>query len=228
MMSIGIRRRLWLLAAVAASACGITGTALGAPAADGLQSLASFLSSTQGGQAQFTQVVTAPAKDGQVARPRRSSGSFAFLRPNRFRFDYNKPFEQKIVADGKTLWLYDLDLNQVTARPLESVLSGTPAAVIASARSLDGLRQYFELKPIAAPADAQAGSAWVEAIPKGKDGQIQSIKVGFANGQLVALDVLDSFGQRSAIQFTALETGSLPAAGSFNFEPPAGADVIRP
>lgn len=197
--------------------------------ADGLQSLSSFLASAQGGKASFTQVVTSPPKDGQTARQRTSSGTFEFLRPDRFKFDYAKPFEQKIVADGQTLWLYDVDLNQVTARPLASVLSGTPAAVIASARNLDGLRQNFSVQAIAAPADAPAGTEWAEARPKGNDGQIQSIKVGFAaGGQLAALDILDSFGQRSVISFTDLQTGALPAAGNFKFTPPAGADVVRP
>lgn len=196
--------------------------------ADGLQSLAAFVESTQGGKAAFTQVVTSPPKDGQAARQRTSSGTFEFLRPDRFRFDYARPFEQTIVSDGQTLWLHDVDLNQVTARPLESVLAGTPAAVIASARSLDGLRRNFDLQPIAAPDGAAAGTEWVQATPKGSDGQIQSIKVGFAGRQLAALDILDSFGQRSVIRFADLQTGSLPAAGDFKFTPPPGADVIRP
>lgn len=196
--------------------------------ADGLQSLSRFVESTQGGKASFNQVVTSPPKDGQAARQRSSSGTFEFLRPNRFRFDYTKPFEQKIVADGQTLWLHDIDLNQVTARPLEQVLSGTPAAVIASARNLDGLRQNFELRAIAAPAGAAAGTEWVDATPKGNDGQIQNIKVGFAGEQLAALDILDSFGQRSLITFTNLQTQQLPAAGDFAFKPPQGADVVRP
>ncbi|MFT4192054.1 MAG: outer membrane lipoprotein chaperone LolA [Comamonas sp.] len=221
--------RNWTRSLLASTLAGLSFMSIAVSAhADGLQSLASFVESTQGGRAAFTQVVTAPPKDGQAARPRTSSGSFAFLRPNRFKFDYAKPFEQKIVSDGQTLWLHDVDLNQVTARPLESVLSGTPAAVIASARNLDGLRKNFDLQAIAAPPGAAAGTEWVEASPKGKDGQIQSIKVGFAGKQLAALDILDSFGQRSVITFDNLQTGSLPAASDFKFTPPPGADVVRP
>jgi outer membrane lipoprotein carrier protein len=228
MMTICNRRQLLALATLAGTSLSPLGQAHAAAATDGLQDLARFLAATEGGQAQFTQLVTAPPKAGQSARPRRSSGSFSFLRPNRFRFDYQQPFEQTLVADGQTLWLHDVDLNQVTARPLQSVLSGTPAAVIASARSLDGLRPHFELQAIAPPADAPPGSAWVEARPRGKDGQVQSIKIGLAGAQLVALDVLDSFGQRSFIAFSGWQSGHLPPASRFAYEPPAGADVIRP
>ena len=84
--------------------------------ADGLESLEQFVRNVASGQARFTQVVTAPARDGLAAKTRASSGSFAFARPHRFRFDYRKPFEQTIVADGQTLWMYDADLNQATAR----------------------------------------------------------------------------------------------------------------
>src|SRR6185369_16836028 len=83
--------------------------------ASGLDSLESFVKSARSGRAEFTQVVTGPAKEGQAGRSKTSTGTFEFTRPNRFRFDYKKPFEQVIVADGQTLWLFDVDLNQVTA-----------------------------------------------------------------------------------------------------------------
>ena len=108
-------------------------TAVQNNAKNGLDSLESFVKSTQSGRATFSQVVTSPAKEGQTAKSKTSTGTFEFLRPNRFKFLYKKPFEQSIVADGQTLWLYDMDLNQVTSRKLAQVLSGTPAAVIAAA-----------------------------------------------------------------------------------------------
>jgi outer membrane lipoprotein carrier protein len=87
---------------------------------DGLNALSVFLQTSRSGRADFTQVVTLPprASDSgtRVARTRSSSGSFAFQRPGRFRFVYAAPLPQTIVADGKTLWLYDEDLNQVTVR----------------------------------------------------------------------------------------------------------------
>ena len=94
--------------------------------ADGLKSLESFMKGTQTGKADFTQTVTSPPKDGQTARTKTSSGSFEFQRPGRFKFVYKKPFEQTIVADGQTLWLYDVDLNQVTQRSQSQALGSTP------------------------------------------------------------------------------------------------------
>ena len=103
--------------------------------ASGLDALESFVRNTRSGRAEFTQVVTAPAREGQSARSKQSSGSFEFSRPNRFRFAYAKPFEQLIVSDGQKVWIHDVDLNQVTARRQSQVLGSTPAAVIASAIS---------------------------------------------------------------------------------------------
>src|SRR5674476_1045692 len=84
--------------------------------AGGLESLEAFVRTVKTGRADFTQIVTEPAKSGQAPRIKTSSGTFEFSRSNRFKFIYKKPFEQSIVANGQTLWLYDVDLNQVTAR----------------------------------------------------------------------------------------------------------------
>jgi len=191
--------------------------------ADGLKSLEAFMKSTQTGRADFTQVVTSPPKEGQTARTKNSSGSFEFQRPGRFKFVYKKPFEQTIVADGQTLWLHDVDLNQVTQRAQAQALGTTPAALLASAPDLSALKADFTLE--AAPeAD---GLQWVLARPKAKDGQLQSVRVGFAGEQLAALDILDSFGQRSAIRFTGMQANAALPAGTFQFKPPAGADVVK-
>lgn len=194
--------------------------------ANGLKSLETFVKTTQSGQAHFTQTVTVPARDGQPAKVKTSTGTFAFQRPNRFRFHYTKPFEQTIVADGQTLWLFDVDLNQVTARKQAQVLGSTPAALIAAAPDLKALQTEFTLK--AAPD--RDGLQWVDASPKAKDGQLQGVRVGFKPGanELAALEILDSFGQRSLIAFSQVEVNPVLAKDAFVFKPPAGADVIRP
>lgn len=192
--------------------------------ADALKDLDSFLQGTQTGRADFTQVVTAPAKDGQVARSKTSSGTFEFQRPGRFKFVYQKPFEQTIVADGRTLWLYDVDLNQVTQRPQAQALGSTPAALLAAAPDLKALRAEFTLET----APEQDGVQWVLARPKAKDGQLHSVRVGFAAGQLAALDILDSLGQRSLIRFANVQNNPALPATAFQFKPPAGADVLKP
>ena len=192
--------------------------------ADGLSDLESFLRQARQGRASFTQVVSAPRRDGEAApRSKTSSGSFEFLRPSRFRFHYLKPFEQLIVADGQTLWLYDADLNQATARRQQEVLGNTPAALIATASDLKGLSALFTL----ANAPDAEGQQWVLATPKSRDGQLQSVRLGFRQGQLATLEMLDSFGQRSVMQFGPLDTQSGFKPGHFAFQPPAGADVLR-
>ena len=198
--------------------------------AGGLKSLENFVKAVKTGEANFTQVVTSPAREGQAPRVKTSSGKFEFARPNRFRFDYAKPFVQTIVADGQTLWMHDVDLNQVTARKQSAVLGSTPAALIASAADVQALEADFVL----ADAPEKDGLQWVLATPKSKDGQLQSVRVGFrvtadaaATSTLEVLEILDSFGQRSVLTFRQMKLNPPLAATAFDFKAPAGADVIR-
>ena len=191
--------------------------------AAGLDSLESFVKSAKSGRADFTQVVTAPAREGQAARTKTSSGSFEFVRPSRFRFVYKKPFEQTIVADGQTLWLYDPDLKQVTSRKQSQVLDSTPAALIAAAPDVAALRKDFNLEN----AGEKDGLQWVQATPKAKEGQLRSVKIGFRGNELASLEILDGFGQKSVITFTKMELNTPIAPEEFNFKPPAGADVLK-
>lgn len=205
--------------------------AINTPAA-GLNALEEFLKSTRSGKAEFSQVVTSPPKtesaDKVAGKVKNSSGIFEFVRPNRFKFLYKKPFEQTIVADGTTLWLYDVDLNQVTARKQAQALGSTPAALIATAPNLKALEAEFSLLD----APEANGLQWVVATPKAKDGQLQSIRVGFKTAvgkgvTLAAMEILDSFGQRSVLNFSKVELNPAFGVEAFNFKPPAGADVIR-
>lgn len=193
--------------------------------ADGLKDLENFLINTRSGSAAFTQTVTSPARAGETAgRARVSSGQFEFARPDRFRFEYRKPFEQTIVADGSTLWLYDVDLNQATRRPQAQALGSTPAALVASSASLAKLAEVFEFS---AGPDAD-GLTWAQATPRQRDGQIRRVRVGFSQGQLAVLDMEDSFGQRSTVRFEGFKPNIALPPDAFRFTPPAGADVLRP
>jgi outer membrane lipoprotein carrier protein len=210
---------LWVLAGVAWPAWAH---------ADGLEALSQFIQQTRSGRAQFTQVVTSPTRQGQPSRSKTSSGSFEFQRPGKFRFDYRKPFVQTLLADGQTLWMHDVDLNQVTARNQAQVLGSTPVALLTAATDLEGLKADFTFK---AEPDRE-GLQWVRATPKKADGQIQSVLVGLRAADkgvsLAVLDVQDSLGQRSVLGFSAFELNPALPASSFVFKVPAGADVIRP
>jgi len=191
--------------------------------AGGLDSLETFVKTVKSGRADFTQTVTAPAREGQPGRTKTSAGTFEFQRPGKFKFDYQKPFAQSIVADGRTLWLYDADLNQVTQRPQAQALGSTPAALIAAAPDLKALQADFTLES----ASDRDGLQWVKATPKNKDGQLQSVQVGFQGDALAALEILDSFGQRSVLKFSKVEVNPSLPASVFDFKPPAGADVVK-
>lgn len=193
--------------------------------ADGLQQLERFLQEVRSAQADFSQVVTSPKRAGEsVARSKTSRGRFEFQRPGRFRFDYARPFEQTIVADGETLWLHDVDLEQVTARRQQEVLGSTPAALIVAGTSLRELGTHFELQA----AGQAEGLEWVQARPRQGDGQLQQVRVGFRRGELARLEIEDSLGQRSVLSFSGWQTNGVVPAERFRFQPPPGVAVIRP
>ena len=184
--------------------------------ADAVDTLREFARDVKSGRANFTQTVSSP--DG--AKKKTSSGSFEFSRPNRFRFAYSKPFEQLIVSDGQKVWLHDVDLNQVSVRLLDQALGNTPAALLAGG----ALERDFELSAL----PARDGLDWVQARPRAKDGTVAEVRVGFRGKDLAALEIVDAFGQRSVLQFSAVQQGVVVPAERFRFVPPPGADVIGP
>ena len=183
--------------------------------ADAVDTLRDFVRDVKTGKARFTQTVTSP--DG--VKKKTSSGSFEFARPNRFRFAYTQPFEQVIVADGQKVWIYDADLNQVSSRKLSAAIGATPAALLAGG----SLEKDFAL----AALPAQDGLEWVAAKPKAKDSAFDTLKVGFRGKELAAVEIVDSFGQRSVLQFSQFKPNVPTSADAFRFVPPKGADLIE-
>ncbi|PXW96536.1 outer membrane lipoprotein carrier protein [Sphaerotilus hippei] len=183
--------------------------------ADASEALRQFVQTVQSARSGFTQTVSSP--DG--AKKKTSSGTFEFQRPNRFRFDYSKPYEQQVVADGVKVWMYDLDLNQVTVRPYDQALGQTPAALLTGGQ----LDRDFTLRN---EAD-EGGLQWVLATPRGKEGSIRQLRIGFRGRELAAFEMTDAFGQRSRLEFTRLETQAAIPAARFKFVAPAGADVLN-
>ena len=198
----------WLTAAALAAAAG--------PAsADAADTLRAFVRDARSGRAAFTQTVTSP--DGKKTKT--SSGRFEFARPDRFRFAYDKPFEQLIVSDGAKVWIYDPDLQQASVRPAAQALGATPAALLAGG----SLERDFELKP----QPAAQGIEWVQALPRTKDAQFQALRVGFSGSTLSAIEITDSFGQKSLLHFSGVETNVALPPDTFRFTPPQGVDVIQ-
>jgi outer membrane lipoprotein carrier protein len=183
--------------------------------ADAVDALRDFVRDAKTGKASFTQTVTSP--DG--AKKKSSSGTFEFSRPNRFRFAYVKPYEQLIIGDGQKVWIYDVDLQQASSRPMSQALGATPAALLAGG----SLEKDFELSAL---PDAQ-GLQWVQAKPKVQEGTIQSLRVGFKGKTLAALELTDSFGQKSLLQFSDVVHNAQVSAESFRFVPPKGVEVLE-
>jgi outer membrane lipoprotein carrier protein len=187
-----------------------------AQAQDAVTHLRDFAREMQTGKALFTQTVTSP--DGK--RRKQSRGSFEFSRPNRFRFDYTHPYSQTIVADGKEVWFFDPDLNQVSVRPLEQALGSTPASILAGT----DLEKDFTLSRL----PDRDGLNWVQATPRHKDSSLQWVRIGFHNKALAAIDITDAFGTVSALRFEPMQSPVSFKPDRFSFTPPAGADVLRP
>jgi outer membrane lipoprotein carrier protein len=203
----------------ALAAVSLSGLAMGQAHANAVDDLRQFVRQVHSAQATFTQTVSSP--DGKKSR--KSTGTLAFERPDRFRFAYTTPTAQLIVGDGKQVWLYDEDLNQVTVRPMTKAVGASPAALLAG----DSLDKDFTLKTAPATPDAKGVIEWAEALPRQKDGQFKAVRVGFRQGRLVALEVVDGFGQRSRLDFSQFDTQASVPASSFTFTPPAGADVLK-
>ncbi len=183
--------------------------------ADGSASLKNFYEKTQALRADFHQIVS--DKKGQKIQD--VYGQMQLKRPNKFRWDYNKPFEQQIISDGKQVWLYDTELAQVTVRELSKALGASPAALLAGE---DGLDKNFKL----VSAYRKDKLDWVSTNPKDKDSGFDNISLGFKDDVLQEMIMLDSFGHLTKIVFTNLEANPVIDAKTFLFKPPKGVDVV--
>ena len=158
---------------------------------------------------------------------RQTQGHFVFQRPGRFVWDTQKPYEQKLIADGKQLVLWDKDLNQATIRPAGQALAATPAAILFGETSLD---QHFDL----VEGEDRLGLKWVALAPKktpnaknGNDLPYTKISVGMANGLPKALELIDGLGSVVLVTLDKIQLNVSLPANRFTFVPPAGAEVLR-
>lgn len=173
-----------------------------------------FVSTVQSGRAHFEQTVF----DNNGKQMQKSSGTLVFTRPGKFRWVYEKP-AQIIVGDGKKVSFFDQDLNQVTVRKMEQAFSSTPAALLAGKGDIENA---FTL----VASGENDGFSWLDAIPRQKDAGIEKFRLGFAKGQLAAMELNDAFGNRTRLNFSKLERNPKFDSKEFVFLPPKGADVI--
>lgn len=184
--------------------------------AGAISSLKSFIQNARTVRAEFSQIVL----DKNTRVVQRGSGVMQFERPGKFRWVYEKPYEQLIVGDGARIWFYDHDLNQVTVRKLDAAIGSSPAALLAGSGNIE---TDFDLEEIGLQGDTE----WLEARPKAKESTFEWVRLGFSRkGTLKAMELHDHFGQTTVLAFAGLEQNSRLAPELFKFNPPPGADVI--
>ena len=183
--------------------------------AGAIDQLHQFLTGTRTLKAEFSQIVI--NKSGR--KPQQSSGSVAIARPGKLRWDIQKPYPQLVVGDGERIWIYDPELKQVTVRKAGQAISSSPAALLAGSNELE---KDFVLEE----AGEAEGMNWVEATPRAGDSGFEKVRLGFAGKDLKAMELHDSFGQRTLIRFSGLERNITLPPATFRFAPPAGVDVV--
>ncbi len=183
--------------------------------AGGITSLKDFYSNTESMRASFHQIVN----DNQGNKVQEVEGTMQLQRPNKFRWDYNEPYEQQIVSDGKAVFLYDTDLEQVTVRQLSNALGSSPAALLAGG---SGVEKNFKLEN----ANREDGLDWVLAQPKDEESGFDRIFLGFKANKLSKLEMHDSFSHVTYVTFQSVERNPTLQAATFLFKTPEGVDVV--
>ncbi len=176
--------------------------------------LEATLADLSGLRAEFHQTVT----NGEGTQVESAEGTVALSRPGRFRWDYSEP-PQQIVSDGKTVWFYDIGLEQVTIRPAAETLAGTPALLLSGQGDL---RADYEI----ADGGEDDGLAWSRLTPKSPEGDFRELRVGTAGGQLRRMTLIDRLGQTTQLEFDRIERNPHFDEATFIFTPPPGVDVV--
>lgn len=172
---------------------------------DGLHSLS----------ADFRQVVLDP--DGKMIE--QSAGTMVLARPGQFRWVYERPYAQTLVGNGRRVWVYDPDLEQVTVRPFRTAFGDTPAAALTSDRPL---KEDFNLRDMG----EHDGLSWVELTPHKSSTSFAHIRIGLDKHELAAMELVDNLQQITRLKFFNVKRNPGVARDAFDFEPPPGVDVI--
>lgn len=180
------------------------------------ENLSHFFEEVQTYQARFQQVVL----DEGFNPIEETSGRVVIKRPGRFRWDYDPPDETRIISNGDKVWIYDVALEQVTVRSYTEALGNTPAALLAGGAEVSEAFEISDLGEVNGPLH------WVRMVPKREDVGFEDIRIGFEDGRLRVMELVDGLGQTTRITMAeAVENESI-ADSRFNFTPPEGVDVI--
>lgn len=181
-----------------------------------VQRLRGFLARANTLQADFTQVQV----DESGNPGKRSNGVFYLQRPGKFRWNYEKPYNQEIVSSGNKVWFYDKDLEQVTAKKLNEAIGSTPALLLSGEVALE---QNFTIEK----QTVDEGLYWLKLVPKSEESGFRYVLLGLEGETLAGMELADNFGQLTRIYFSHVKTGLRIEPSVFEFKPPAGVDVFE-
>jgi len=202
--------------AAAPAAAPAAGAAASPAAGAAASPIAAFTDGLEGLRGRFVQRVF----DARGNQREESSGSIALAAPRQFRWEYEQPFPQLIVADGDHVWIYDPDLEQVTVRNQSAEEQNSPLSVLIDPTELD--RQYK-----VSDGGKSGGLEWLLLAPKkGEDASFKQARLGFGAAGLVRMELDDSLGQRTVIGFGPWQRNPKFSAATFRFTPPPGTDVV--
>ena len=179
------------------------------------QQLDNFLDGLNTLKADFSQELI----DTETDQVSHSRGVFYLSRPERFRWVYRGEYPRYIIADGKTIWLVEEDIQQVSQRSQKAALKGTPASLFASALDLD---RDFDIKDLG----QRMGLGWLKLIPKKEDSQFEQILLAFEGDKLARMEMADRFGQVTRFDFFNLQRNPPLDDSLFRFVPPPGYDIL--
>ena len=185
------------------------------PASPGIEALNFFFSEVKTFEARFGQIVL----DEELNSIDDGQGKVWIQRPGLFRWSYEAPDPQEIIGDGVSVFVYDIDLEQVTVRDQRSALGDTPAIVLAGTGSLEDNFQVIDI-------GTQGRFDWVNLIPKTSDGSFEELRIGFEDNRLRLMELIDNLGQKTRISFVDLKENVFIPSSTFDFVAPAGVDVI--
>jgi len=185
-------------------------------AAGAQEQLRAFVGAVQAATGSFSQSTVGAQGRTQPAQ----QGTFAFQRPGKFNWLVRQPYEQRIVSDGKQVFQYDPDLAQVTVRQVDQAIGASPAAILFGSGDLE---QAFDVSAL----PDRDGLAWLRAKPRSGDAGFSQVDIGMKDDLPVRIELLDAFGQTTRVELSGIKPNPSMPASEFQFQPPAGVDVVK-
>lgn len=148
-----------------------------------------------------------------------TKGLLIVKNPDKFYLEYTEPYKLIYVADGKKLWSYDEDLEQVIVKSQSNLLINTPAMIFSQPQEIEKKYKIINL-------GTKFKVTKYKLIPKQKDSTFEFIIIGFIDNNLKLMEMVDNFGQQTLLQFNKIEKNPTLKSGTFKFIPPEGVDII--